>query len=65
MCSDLRPRLIGCHVSPPSSVRKAPAADMAMKMRFGSTRIEQDRVQAHAARAGCPVGSRSVAAKSG
>ena len=31
----LSPRLIGFHVLPPSSVRKAPAAEMAMYMRLG------------------------------
>src|SRR6185437_12817572 len=36
MYSDLSPRLIGFQVLPPSSVRKAPAAEMAMNMRFGS-----------------------------
>ncbi len=64
MCSDLRPRLIGVQVSPPSSVRKAPAAEMAMKMRFGILRIQQDRVQTHAARTRCPMSPRSVTAKS-
>ena len=32
---DLRPRLIGFQVLPPSSVRNAPAAEMAMYMRSG------------------------------
>ena len=36
MCSDRRPRLIGRQVLPPSSVRNAPAAEMAMKIRPGS-----------------------------
>src|SRR5437016_3378109 len=35
MYCECRPRLIGFHVLPPSSVRKAPAAEMAMYMRFG------------------------------
>jgi len=35
MCADLSPRLIGCHVMPPSSVRKAPADEMAMNIRPG------------------------------
>src|SRR2546426_4297443 len=42
MCSDVRPRLIGFHVLPPSSVRKAPAAEMATNIRSrlpGSRRI--------------------------
>ena len=56
MYCDCRPRLIGFHVLPPSSVRNAPAAEMAMNMRFGFFGIEQDRVQAHSARARLPVG---------
>src|SRR6267142_541384 len=36
ICSDLRPRLIGRHVLPASSLRKAPADEMAMTIRFGS-----------------------------
>ena len=35
MYCDFRPRLIGFQVLPPSSVRNAPAAEMAMKIRFG------------------------------
>src|SRR6266478_4171969 len=35
MCSDLSPRLIGRHVLPASSVRKAPAAEMAMNILSG------------------------------
>ena len=33
--ADFNPLLIGVHVLPPSSVRKAPAAEMATKMRLG------------------------------
>jgi hypothetical protein len=33
MCSERSPRLIGRQVLPPSSVRNAPAAEMAMKIR--------------------------------
>src|SRR6058998_3410663 len=36
MYCERRPRLIGRHVLPPSSVRKAPAAEIAMNMRLGS-----------------------------
>ena len=36
MYCECRPRLIGCQVWPPSSVRKAPAAEMAMYIRCGS-----------------------------
>ena len=54
MPSDSSPRLIGCHVWPPSSVRKAPAAEMAMNDPLRVGRIEDDRVQAHAAGAGLP-----------
>jgi hypothetical protein len=36
MPSDFRPRLIGRQVVPPSSVRNAPAAEMAMNIRAGS-----------------------------
>ena len=57
----LQARLIGFHVLPPSSVRKAPAAEMAMKMRFGIRRIEDDGVQAHAAGAGHPLAALGVA----
>src|SRR5205085_116773 len=32
---DLRPRFVGFHVLPPSSLRKAPAAEMAMEIRLG------------------------------
>src|SRR6185295_16307095 len=41
-CSERSPLLMGFHVAPPSSVRNAPAAEMAMNMRsgsFGSSRI--------------------------
>ena len=54
MCSDRSPRLIGRQVWPPSSLRNAPAAEMAMKIRPGLLGIEEDRVQAHAAGAGLP-----------
>ena len=37
MPSDFRPRLIGRHDSPPSSVRNAPAAEMAANIRPGLT----------------------------
>src|SRR5208283_55140 len=43
MYAEWRPRLIGSQLSPPSSVRNAPAADMAMNMRCefdGSSRTE-------------------------
>ena len=33
MNSDFRPRFIGRQVVPPSSLRKTPAAEMAMKIR--------------------------------
>ena len=59
------PRLIGRQVSPPSSVRNAPAAEMAMNIRSRIARIEQDRVQAHAAGARLPVRARAVAAQPG
>src|SRR6266478_2877601 len=36
MVADLSPLLIGFHVLPPSSVRNAPAAEIAIKIRFGS-----------------------------
>ena len=62
---DFSPRLIGFHVLPPSSVRKAPAAEMAMKIRSGIARIEKDRVQAHPAGARLPLGPCAVAAQSG
>jgi hypothetical protein len=35
MPSECRPRLIARHVSPPSSLRKAPAAEIATKIRSG------------------------------
>src|ERR1700678_3855837 len=35
MCADLKPLLIGLQVQPPSSVRNAPAAEIAMKILFG------------------------------
>ena len=55
MYCDCSPRLIGLHVLPASSVRNAPAAEMATKIRFGLRGIEQDRVQAHAAGARLPA----------
>ena len=59
------PRLIGFQVWPPSSVRKAPAAEMATKMRSVVAGIEEDGVQAHAAGAGLPFGAGAVAAQAG
>ena len=41
---------------PPSSLRNAPAAEMAVKMRSGLVGSSDDRVQAHAARTGLPDG---------
>ena len=55
MYCDFSPRLIGFQVLPPSSVRNAPAAEMAMKHPLGIGRVEQDRVQAHAAGARLPA----------
>ena len=57
--------MIGRHVLPASSVRNAPAAEMAMKIRAGIARIQQDRVQAHPAGARLPVRPRAVAAQPG
>ncbi len=65
MCWDRSPRLIGRHVLPASSVRKAPAAEMAMKIRSGIARVQEDRVQAHPAGARLPARPRAVAAQSG
>ena len=62
---DFSPRLIGFQVLPPSSVRKAPAAEMAMNMRLGLLWIEKDGVQSHAAGAGLPLRSGAVAAQAG
>src|SRR5215467_11836498 len=61
MYCECKPLLMGFQVLPASSVRKAPAAEIAM----GIARIENNRVQAHAAGAGLPFGTRAVAAKAG
>ena len=50
-----RPLLIGVHVSPPSSVRKAPAAEIAMNDPVRVVGVDQDRVQAEPAGARLPV----------
>ena len=63
MPSESRPLLIGCQVSPPSSVRNTPAAEIATNIRFASLRVEHDRVQAHAAGAGLPLRARAVLAQ--
>src|SRR5438270_1129114 len=47
---ECNPRLIGFHVLPPSSLRKAPAAEMAMYIRFGlagSSRMVWRRSEEH------------------
>ena len=62
---DAGPWLIGFHVVPPSSVRKAPAAEMAMYDALRVGRVEQDRVQAQAAGAGLPVRPGAVLAQAG
>ena len=63
ICSERRPRLIGRHVVPASSLRNTPAAEMAMKIRPGMARVEQDRVQAHPARRpGCQSGAEACRA---
>ncbi len=64
-CADFRPLLIGFHVLPASSVRNAPAAEMAMKIRPGIARIEEDRVEAHPAGARLPARARAVLAQAG
>ena len=60
MLFDFKPRLIGRQLAPASSLRNAPAAEIAVNMRFGSLRVEDDRVQAHAARARLPGAGRRV-----
>ena len=65
MYCERSPRLIGCHVWPASSVRNAPAAEMAMKMRPVAARVEKDGVQAHPAGARLPARPRAVAAQPG
>ena len=65
MPSDCRPRLIGCQVVPPSSVRNTPAAEIATNIRWSVGRVEQDRVQAHAAGARLPRGPGAVLAQAG
>ena len=52
--SERNPRLIGRQVWPASSLRNAPAAEMATKMRSGLARIEKNGVEAHPAGAGLP-----------
>jgi hypothetical protein len=64
MPSERRPRLIGCQVAPASSERNAPAAEIATEA-LRVRRIEQDRVQAHAAGARLPVRARAVTAQPG
>ena len=60
-----RPLVIGFQVWPPSSERKAPAEEMATKIRLVVLRVEQDRVQAHPARARLPLGAGAVPAQPG
>ena len=54
MPSDRSPRLMGRHVVPPSSVRNAPAAEIATKIRPALVGIQHDRVQAQPAGARRP-----------
>src|SRR3954447_26953138 len=49
-----RPLLIGVHVSPPSSVRKAPAAEMATTIRFGSSGLIRIVCKQSPPAPGCP-----------
>ena len=56
---------MGFQVLPASSVRKAPAAEMAMTMRSGLVGREDDGVEAEAACAGLPVGAGFVEAEAG
>ncbi len=51
--------LIGFHVAPPSSVRKAPVAEMGSEHPVLVGRVEDECVQAHATGAGLPIGSES------
>ena len=57
ICSDRSPRFIGRQVSPASSERNTPAAEIATNIRSGVLPVEQDRVEAHPARAGLPDGA--------
>ncbi len=65
MPSDCRPWLIGRQVWPASSERNAPAAEIAANIRPGCARVQQDRVQAHPARARLPGRAGLVAAQPG
>ena len=56
---------MGFQVRPSSSDRNAPAAEMADVDPAGVVRVEEDRVQAHPARARLPLGPGAVAAQPG
>ena len=64
-CMDFRPWLIGCQVLPPSSVRKAPAAEMAMNIRSGSFGSRRMVCRHMPPAPGCHFGPDAVAAQSG
>ncbi len=65
MYCERSPRLIGFQLAPPSSVRKAPAAEMAMYILCRIAGIKNDGVQTHAARARLPLGAGAVSAQPG
>ena len=60
-----RPLLIGSQVAPASSLRNAPAAEMATKIRSLLHRVQDDRVQAQAAGARLPCRPGRVGAQRG
>ena len=65
MYCECRPRLIGFQVLPPSSVRNAPAAEMAMKIRSGLLGSRMIVCRHIPPAPGCPVRPRAVAAQPG
>ena len=65
MYSDFSPRLIGFHVCAAVIGAESARGRDGDVDPAGVARIENDRVQAHSAGAGLPVGSRAVAAQSG
>ena len=65
MYCECSPRLIGCHVSPPSSVRNAPAAEMAMNIRLGSLGSRMIVCRHMPPAPGCQCGPGAVAAQPG
>ena len=59
------PWLAACQVAPSSSVRKTPTAEMPTNIRCAPAIVNNNRMQAKAARAGMPPGPRGVFGQAG